>query len=143
MAIFEEYEQSFSVGVFARPNVNVVIYNDTPHGWGAVIIEVGATFKFQNTQGQDDGLDIVQMDNLNQADGDPPITITSRSNKCCRDVFVAIKVKIPGNEPQLIGAWSGDPAKPDECKLSCSFRLAPKTNVSMGNIGTYLSLAPV
>jgi hypothetical protein len=136
MSIFDDLEGSTK---HPRQPASATVNNKTPSGWDAVISEVGLVFRFQNAQGQ-----LVQPDEqviqpCSVASGGS-ITVYSKREGCCQDMYVVAKVAVPGEQPQFIGGWTGSPAGPAECKIHCDMDLAPKRNVARGDMDPLLCL---
>jgi hypothetical protein len=128
MNIFKEIEKLRETARENSPPASVTVLNKTPSSWGARIIEIGATFRFQKPGGADDGNDIVQQNvSLNS---EQSATLTAHNNKCCYDIFVAAKVEMPNQQTQVVSGWLGD-ASPQFCKLHCNAYIGPKSKVSI------------
>jgi len=101
--------------------------NATPHGWQLRIIEIGAKFFYQDSNGN-----IIRewytMKNVNLSDGDKASLFSDDVNACVQQVFAAVKVVVPGENPTILTGTN--PGDPQHCKLKCSFTIAPKNDVS-------------
>jgi hypothetical protein len=106
-----------------------VLSNETPPEWQVTVIEGGA--RFFNSDGSD------------YTDGPTPMTVptgssytfeSADSSKCVKQIFLAINVQVPGEDPQTM-TYQTEMASDGECWISQGVVLQQTNQVKVVELG--------